>query len=168
VLEVHQGAGTLHKAFSILVFRSAGKETLVQQRSRHKNLFPLLWANTCCSHPSPADGLLTEGAERRLREELGFSVPVREAGSFVYRAKDPNSELSEYEYDTVLIGEVTAHVSLSPDPAEIADWRWMSVAELQHDLRDNADRYAPWLAEALRIALGSLGERSLDCSRENG
>jgi isopentenyl-diphosphate delta-isomerase len=153
VLEAHQGPGILHKAFSVFVFRNAGAELLVQQRSRHKKLFPLRWANTCCSHPSPTDGLLTATAERRLREELGFSLPVREAGSFVYRAADPHGDLSEYEHDTVLIGEAGEAVSVKPDPAEIADWRWMAVADLERDLRENADSYAPWLPQALRIAL---------------
>jgi isopentenyl-diphosphate delta-isomerase len=155
LLEAHQGAGILHKAFSIFVFRNAGAEILLQQRSRHKRLFRLRWANTCCSHPAPADRLLAAAAERRLREELGFSVAVREAGSFVYRAKDPNGDLSEYEHDTVLIGEAAADVSINPDPVEVADWRWMSVADLQRDLRENADAYAPWLPEALQIALSA-------------
>ncbi|HSD10929.1 MAG TPA: isopentenyl-diphosphate Delta-isomerase, partial [Candidatus Binatia bacterium] len=155
VLEVHQGAGILHKAFSVFVFRNTGTEILLQQRSRQKKLFALRWANTCCSHPSRADELVSERAERRLFEELGFSVPLREAGSFVYRATDPNADLSEYEHDTVLVGEAAADVSVKPDPAEIAAWRWMSVAGLQHDLHANGDRYAPWLPEALRIALGA-------------
>lgn len=153
VMEVHSGEGILHKAFSIFIFRNEGTEVLLQQRSSRKKLFALLWANTCCSHPSPSDALLVEGAERRLREELGFSVPVREAGSFVYRAKDPVSDLSEYEHDTVLVGGVDAGISIKPDPAEIAAWRWVAVADLQHDLRENAARYAPWLSKALPIAL---------------
>jgi isopentenyl-diphosphate delta-isomerase len=155
VLEAHRGSGILHKAFSVFLFRNAGTELLLQQRSRHKRLFALRWANSCCSHPSPLDGGVGEAAERRLREELGFSVPVREAGWFVYRAKDPNSDLSEYEHDTVLVGEVVADVLLEPDPAEIADWRWMPVGDLRRDLHENGDRYAPWLPDALRIALGS-------------
>lgn len=167
VLEAHQGEGTLHQAFSIFVFRKARREVLLQQRSREKKLFALRWANTCCSHPASADEPLTEVAARRLREELGFSVPVRKAGSFVYRAKDPNSDLSEYEHDTVLVGEVTADVSIKADPAEVADWRWVSVADLQRDLIANAERYAPWLAEALRIAL-EAEKGWLDAGRENG
>jgi isopentenyl-diphosphate delta-isomerase len=73
----------------------------------------------------------------------------------VYRAKEPNGDLSEYEHDTVLIGEAAADVSINPDPVEVADWRWMSVADLQRDLQENADAYAPWLPEALQIALSA-------------
>jgi isopentenyl-diphosphate delta-isomerase len=161
VLEVHQGSGILHKAFSIFVFRNAGSELLLQRRSRHKKLFSLRWANTCCSHPAPAAGSLAETAERRLREELGFSVPLHAVGSFVYRATDPRVNLSEYEYDTVLVGEAGGEVAIEPDPAEIAAWRWTTVADLQHDLRENADRYAPWLAEGLHIALGDVDSHEL-------
>ncbi len=155
LLEVHRGEGVLHKAFSVFVFRNAGAETLIQQRSHRKALFPSRWANTCCSHPFPQDELLGAAA-RRLREELGFSVALREAGAFIYRAKDPDGELSEYEHDTVVVGSTRAAISVRPDPDEIADWRWISIADLQHDLRDHAEKYAPWLSEALRIALAAL------------
>jgi isopentenyl-diphosphate delta-isomerase len=154
VFRAHEGEGILHKAFSIFIFRNAGTELLLQRRSPHKRLFALRWANSCCSHPSPADTLLADSAERRLREELGFSVPLREAGSFVYRAKDPNTDSSEYEHDTVLVGNA-AGISIKPNPAEIAEWRWAPVVDLQRDLRENAGRYAPWLAPALPIALAA-------------
>jgi isopentenyl-diphosphate delta-isomerase len=160
VLEVHQGAGVLHKAFSVFVFRKAGTELLLQQRSVYKKLFPLRWANTCCSHPAPADESLADAARRRLHEELGFSVDLKEAGAFVYRAQDPESGWTEHEHDTVLIGHANDALTLRPDPAEIADWRWTSVDDLQRDLRDHADIYAPWLPEALRIALIELRARS--------
>jgi isopentenyl-diphosphate delta-isomerase len=161
LLEVHQGTGVLHKAFSVFVFRKAGTELLIQQRSRHKRLFPLRWANTCCSHASPAGRRrLAKAARRRLQEELGFSVALREAGAFVYRAKDPDSELVEYEHDTVLIGAARDGISVKPDPAEVADWRWMSVSHLQRDLRDDSAKYAPWLPKALRLALAELRSAS--------
>lgn len=158
VLDAHRGTGILHKAFSIFVFRKAGAEVLVQQRSSYKELFPLRWGNACCSHPAPTDELLGEAAQKRLREELGFSIPLREAGSFVYRAKDPGGDLSEYEHDTVLVGEANHDVTIAPNPAEIADWRWMEVAELQRDLHENTHLYAPWLSAAFRIALDHLAD----------
>ena len=98
----------MHKAFSVFIFRNAGADLLLQQRSRQKKLFPLRWANTCCSHPKPSDDAIAVAAERRLREELGFSVPVREAGAFVYHAADSHVDLCEYEHDTVLVGDASS------------------------------------------------------------
>ena len=46
----HQGQGKLHRAFSVFLFNTKN-ELLMQQRSKEKILFPLYWANTCCSHP---------------------------------------------------------------------------------------------------------------------
>jgi len=154
VLDVHQGSGALHKAFSVVIFRRNGAEVLLQQRSRQKALFPLRWANTCCSHLAP-NATVLKTAQRRLREEFGFSVPLQEAGSFVYRARDAESDLTEYEHDTVLIG-AGDDVLPQPDPTEISAWRWMPVVALQRDLVDASDRYAPWLPQALQLALGRL------------
>ena len=49
-LEAHQGAGSFHRAFSVLLFNTKG-EMLLQQRSADKVTFPNVWANACCSHP---------------------------------------------------------------------------------------------------------------------
>lgn len=48
-----------HRAFSVLLFDEASGRLLIQRRSRHKITFPLLWANTCCSHPldSPLENI---------------------------------------------------------------------------------------------------------------
>ncbi|MBX3026405.1 isopentenyl-diphosphate Delta-isomerase [bacterium] len=159
LLAAHQGGGLLHKAFSIVVFRNGGREVLLQQRSRLKPLFALRWANTCCSHPRPGGAGLERAAGARLQEELGFTVALREAGSFVYRATDPDTGFSEYEHDTVLVGSAAGDVLLRPDPAEIADWRWQPVAALQRDLRERPDAYAPWLPEVLRLAVASAPAR---------
>ena len=41
----------LHRAFSVLLFDPETGNLLLQQRSKYKVTFPMLWANTCCSHP---------------------------------------------------------------------------------------------------------------------
>ena len=46
----HLGEGLLHRAFSVFLFNAEG-ELLLQQRSEQKKLWPLYWANSCCSHP---------------------------------------------------------------------------------------------------------------------
>ena len=40
----------LHRAFSVFLFNN-NNQLLLQQRSSHKITFPLVWTNTCCSHP---------------------------------------------------------------------------------------------------------------------
>jgi isopentenyl-diphosphate delta-isomerase len=155
LLEAHRGDGLLHRAFSVFVFRNAASDLLIQRRSDGKALFPLRWGNTCCSHPGPGDDSLIEAAQRRLGEELGFSVELGEAGAFVYRAEDPRGGWSEYEHDTVIVGSIEGAVSIRADPQEIGDWRWIAVADLERGLRDHAAEYVPWLPQALRIALAS-------------
>ena len=51
---------------------------------------------------------------------------------------------------------LVAHHQPAFDPAEIADWRWMAVADLQRELREHPERYAPWLPGAIRIALEAV------------
>lgn len=40
----------IHRAFSVFLFNE-NNQLLLQQRSKYKMAFPLLWANSCCSHP---------------------------------------------------------------------------------------------------------------------
>ncbi len=156
VLEAHSGNGILHRAFSAFVFRNGGGELLLQRRSGSKATFPLLWSNTCCSHPFPADAPICSLATKRMHEELGFGVALVEAGAFVYRARDENSRLIEYEHDSVLIGHVEGDVAMSPDPGEVDDCRWVSVDELCAELSNDGAKYSPWLPDALEIALARL------------
>lgn len=74
-------AGMLHRAFSVFLFTPDGKLVL-QQRSAVKITFPLIWANTCCSHPlAVPDEMETKdamgvkvAARRKLEQELGASM----------------------------------------------------------------------------------------------
>ena len=101
-MEAHRDGGHLHRAFSVIVFSPRG-EILLQRRAATKYHSQSLWTNTCCSHPAPGETTL-EAAHRRLREEMGFDVPLQEVFSFVYRA-GLDTGLTEYEYDHVLVGE---------------------------------------------------------------
>ncbi len=150
-IAAHTGNGTLHKAFSVFIFRKNRTEMLIQQRSEQKMLFGGYWANTCCSHPRSGEDMV-EAAEKRLKEVCGFTCPLSITGTFTYKAADPRGTGIEHEFDTVLIGEVD-EVTINPDPEEIAELRWMDLNELKADLLQNPDLYAPWFAQALSIAL---------------
>lgn len=155
--EAHAGKGMLHRAFSVFVFRRNGTELLIQRRSDRKTLFPLLWANTCCSHLREGEEVVAAG-EQRLQDELGVSCVLTAGPSFVYRAEDPQGKGSEYEYDTILTGEVTDDPTVTPNPEEIADWKWVTLTKLGEDIAANPKQFAPWFILGLAIALRSRNE----------
>ncbi|MDD5470032.1 MAG: isopentenyl-diphosphate Delta-isomerase [Candidatus Peribacteraceae bacterium] len=150
VADAHANNGILHKAFSVFVFRNGGNELLLQRRSDKKQLFPLLWTNTCCSHPQPGEDPVA-AAQKRLQEELGFSCPLREIGSFVYQATDPSGNGAEHEYDTVLMGNVEEETALKPDPNEVEEVRWITLEELLVELDEKPEQFTPWFPEALAL-----------------
>jgi len=150
VSDAHTAPGQLHRAFSVLLFDPDGR-TLLQQRAPVKTRFPLRWANSCCGHPSPGVTVV-EAATRRLAEELGVTgVRLTDVGVYTYRAEDQATERVEYEFDHVLIGQVTSELTLDPDPTEVAATRWVPATTLT----PTGDDYAPWLSGVLPIALAA-------------
>ena len=135
----HVGDGILHRAFSVFIFNNK-RELLIQQRSKEKLLWPLFWANTCCSHPSEGEDYQTAG-QRRLQEELGFSCPLKLIGKFQYHAhyKDVGAE---HELCSVLVGKYDGQVNASPE--EVAATTWVNFEELKRELALNPRQYAPW------------------------
>ena len=137
-MDVHR-RGLLHRAFSIMVYNSK-REVLLQKRADSKYHCPGLWSNACCSHPRPGEYLML-AAKRRLKEEMGILVPLKEMGvEFIYRVKI--GKLTEYEYDHVLYGQFDTDPK--PAAAEASDWKWMSFADLRNSMKGNPEAYTPW------------------------
>ena len=151
-LQAHQDGGRLHRAFSIFVFNSRG-ELLLQRRAQEKYHFGGLWTNTCCSHPHPDHGLL-EFARARLREEMGFDVELEDRFSFIYRATDEQSGLTEHELDHVLFGRFEGDPV--PNPREADGWKWMAPKALHQDVVAHPERYTPWFRIVLDRVLQTL------------
>lgn len=142
----------LHRAFSVFIFRQYNElEILLQQRALNKYHSPGLWTNTCCSHPRPNESVIAAG-ERRLKEEFGFTVPLKQLSSFHYNAHFPNG-LSENEIDHVLIGILDDTTRVKPNSAEIHAFRWITPADLKAEIAAHPEQFTPWLAQALEIAL---------------
>lgn len=144
----HRAPGMAHRAFSVLLTDGAGR-VLLQRRAAVKTRFPLRWANACCGHPAPGQPV-DEAANVRLGEELGIGpVPLTEIGVHRYRAEDPVTGRVEVEYDHVLLGRIGEGHPIRPNPAEVAELRWVDAAELLAGLTVEPDQYAPWLAGVL-------------------
>ena len=150
-IEAHEKA-LLHRAFSVFVLNSKN-ELMLQQRAKHKYHSPGLWTNTCCSHQRENETTLNAG-NRRLMEEMGFSTPLKEKFSFIYKAAFDNG-LTEHEYDHVLLGYYENDPVLNKDEAE--NWKWMAISEIKIDIKNNPNSYTPWFKIIFEKFFNELG-----------
>ena len=152
----HYQSGSLHRAFSVLLFNSDGK-MLLQQRAHDKITFPSVWANSCCSHPLASAEEMEEdnalgvkvAAIRKLDQELGISPDSIDINDFHFITKmrysaRMNADWIEREIDHILM--IQADVELNPNPNEVSAVKWVSADELDAMLvdEDRMNVIAPW------------------------
>lgn len=177
----HYKDGLLHRAFSLFIFRqcpfSTGLELLMQQRSHSKFTFPLLWTNTCCSHPclnyygeiEEHDAMgVRRAARRKVEHELGIDVSKSlclEDIHYLTRVKyfafnEPiENDWCEREVDYLLVSILpfdlpTASCSLlNINPSEVADARWISEESLMTLFSNDPLIFTPWFRKITRLGL---------------
>ncbi|KAG8936605.1 isopentenyl-diphosphate delta-isomerase idi1 [Tulasnella sp. 419] len=148
--------GLLHRAFSAFVFRPSDGKLLLQQRATEKITFPDMWTNTCCSHPLDdfeqekveKDQLgVRVAASRKLEHELGIPTSQTPIDKFQYLTRihylAPSDGLwGEHEVDYILF--ITSDVTVTPNPNEIRDYRWVDKKELQDMFDQPGNSFTPW------------------------
>lgn len=119
----------VHRAFSFFLFdcSTLPSRLVLQQRSPEKITYPLLWANTCCSHPLYNDdekhGIegVKRAVVRRAKYELGYQsdVDLIYLTRIFYQAKNiPDDGIfgeSEIDYIIVAKHKGTFKLNLSVD-----------------------------------------------------
>jgi isopentenyl-diphosphate delta-isomerase len=138
--ECHDGEGILHRAFSVFLFDERGR-LLVQQRAGEKRLWPMYWANSCCSHPRAGEEMPV-ATLRRTQEELGVTAELEFVYKFRYQALYADLG-AEHELCWVYIGR-TAETDVRPNPSEIAAWRFLEPGEVDALVADDGADVAPW------------------------
>ncbi len=137
-LRAHQTA-TLHRAFSVFIFNDDNK-LMLQQRAKTKYHSPLLWTNTCCSHPKINETYI-EAAHRRLQEELGFDCELQEKFWFIYKA-DVGENLWEHELDYVFTGKYQGEIDFNKDEVQAIEWK--SLEEIVSEMKNSPEKFTVW------------------------
>jgi isopentenyl-diphosphate delta-isomerase len=135
----HQGAGRLHRAFSLFVFDERGR-LLLQRRAASKRLWPDYWSNTCCSHPRRGEDM-TQAIHRRLDEELRMRCELQFLFKFQYHAQF-DAEGAENELCWVYAGrsnDVPEH-----NRSEISALRYVEPAALDLEMSRSPRAFTPW------------------------
>ena len=138
-VECHDGAGILHRAFSVFLFNDRG-ELLLQQRSADKRLWPMYWTNTCCSHPRQGESMQM-ATERRLQQELDTASTLEFIYKFEYQARFGDLG-SENELCWVYLGCLEREATAND--TEIAALRYADAETLQAEIESSPDDFTPW------------------------
>ncbi|XP_061357393.1 isopentenyl-diphosphate Delta-isomerase I [Gastrolobium bilobum] len=182
LMEKIESENLLHRAFSVFLFNSK-YELLLQQRSATKVTFPLVWTNTCCSHPLYRESELIEenalgvrnAAQRKLLDELGIpaeDIPVDQftpLGRMLYKAPS-DGKWGEHELDYLLF--IVRDVNFHPNPDEVADVKYVNRDQLKELLRkadagEEGLKLSPWFRLVVdnflfkwweHVERGTLGE----------
>ena len=118
---------------------------LLQQRAASKYHCPGKWANTCCTHPHWGE-TVEDAASRRIREELGFSLPLSGTTVIDYRA-DVGNGLVENERVHVFEGHADhSELAILPNEDEVAAVKWLEVAELRELQSTRPGTLCPWFS----------------------
>jgi len=155
---VHHAETPLHLAFSCYLFNRAG-EFLLTRRADGKRTWPGVWTNTCCGHPLPGEPV-HDSVGRRLRQELGIGTAelVLVLPRFRYQARMANGVL---ENEVCPVYAAYSDVPPDPDPAEVAEIRWVDWTQFCVAVRTGQQSISPWCA--MQVAeLTTLGPRPLD------
>lgn len=133
--------GQLHLAVSVFVFD--GELLLIQKRASSKYHCAGLWANTCCTHPH-WDETVEDCAERRLTEELGFTLPLTRHQTVEYAA-DVGEGLKEHERVTLFSAQVDRRkLHIAPVQSEVEAVRWIGPFKLMREVREKPESFTPW------------------------
>ena len=138
----HGTVTLLHLAFSCHVFDADGR-VLVTRRALSKLTWPGVWTNSFCGHQVPGASVESAVTARAI-VELGIAItglePVLPA--FRYRAVDA-SGIVENEICPVFSAVTTDAVAANPD--EVAEWKWVTPADLGAAVAAAPYAFSPWL-----------------------
>ncbi len=143
-----------HIAISIFVFR--GDKLLIQQRAATKYHSGGLWTNSVCSHPRWQESE-ADCANRRLEEELGWTVPLQKLGQIGYSAKV--GWLYENELVHCYFGQFTDTCNTDQfNREEVAAVRWATINELIAEIGEAPERFSAWFRIYLSEHLDTINK----------
>ena len=161
-----------HRAFSIFLFDSKNR-LLLQKRAQKKITFPLLWTNTCCSHPLNIESQNTpEKITNALVARLDYELNIKTENNIyqlidkiLYRAPS-NDKFEEFEIDYLFIaklnddsenndyiyGESNLKKIINKD--EVDDIKFDTIENILKEIELHPEQFTPWF----KILMKSKGK----------
>jgi isopentenyl-diphosphate delta-isomerase len=147
-LDAHTSDTRLHAAFSCYIFNGDGK-ILVTRRSLAKKVWPGVWTNSVCGHPAP-DESNNQAIVRRADYELGMKVSDIKVilPNYMYKTP-PFNGIVENEFCPVYLARLVSNPS--PNPDEVADYKWMNWDDFVIELNSDAiNKWSFWCKDQVK------------------
>ncbi|WP_179346546.1 NUDIX hydrolase [Winogradskyella ursingii] len=136
--EAHKN-GWYHNTIHLWLYTKKG-EILLQQRSRKKAIFPLLWDVSVAGHID-AKETIEQAALREAEEEIGIKLKsdhLEKIGVELHKSEYNNGKIKDYEFHNVYISELKVALrDLIPQPEEVEDLKLVSFAEFESLLKNS-------------------------------
>jgi isopentenyl-diphosphate delta-isomerase len=157
-----------HRAFSIFLFDSKNR-LLLQKRANIKVTFPLLWTNTCCSHPLNIESQNTpeninNALVKRIKYELGIDTDKNIYKLFdkiLYRAPS-NEKYEEFEIDYLFMAKFDKdseddefiysknNLKKIINKNEVDDIKYETIENILNDMKLHPESYTPWFTIVMK------------------
>ena len=146
-LASHTGDTKRHLAFSCYIFREGSAphdpDFLLTRRALDKKVWPGVWTNSVCGHPAPGEGM-EAAIRRRAAYELGVTALSGVQcllPNYAYTSP-PSNGIVENEFCPVYMAFTSQQPE--PNPAEVADYRWLRWSEYATLLQAEPDTTSYW------------------------
>ncbi|SIQ57531.1 Isopentenyldiphosphate isomerase [Maribacter ulvicola] len=120
--------GWFHQTVHIWFYTPNG-QILMQQRSKNKDVFPLLWDVSVAGHIGASESILTS-VIREVQEEIGLTISPPDLEKIgIYKSfKNHSRTLKDYEFHHTFIAELKSPFSaLQKQKSEVKDLKLESL-----------------------------------------
>ncbi len=138
-----QSEGRRHRIVRISLEDPAGN-VLIQRRQDHKELYPGRWDSAAAGHVDTGETYQI-AAERELKEELGVVTQLHKVKYYPSEGKFGWRILKRF--NTLYKGLISRDTTFELQTDEVAEVRWVSVAELRDLVVNHPDSLADGLIE---------------------
>lgn len=146
-LATHNAITPLHRGFSVFLFNSKGK-LLLQQRSKTKKTFPLVWSNSLCGHP-----MLNESSVQAAKRRMSYEIDIDDVEIFEiisdYKYKVSMNNIYENEICPLLVCFTDKKPVVNKD--EVENIRWIKWEDFLEEIEDKNKTYSLWSKEEAKL-----------------
>ena len=140
--------GLIYRIVYVVVEDEAGR-ILLQKRSQKVATSPNCWDISVGGHVDAGEPY-EAAAERELREELGFTEPVKlQTLSKFYEESEVNNWLLK-RFNTVFKVVLKADAKFNPHPDEVSEVKWLDVDSIKRLIAEHPDQVASGLVTCIQ------------------